>query len=61
MERQRNKNITIASLMLQNRLGQIPVTTLNQIEALPLSKLEDLGQVFFQFNSLEQLNQWLEN
>ena len=47
--------------MLQSRLGQIPVTTLNQIETLPLSKLEDLGQVFFQFNSLEQLNQWLEN
>jgi predicted transposase YdaD len=44
---------------LARQVGDLPVTVRAQVEQLPLSQLEALGEALLDFNSLNQLQTWL--
>ncbi|WP_366557670.1 DUF4351 domain-containing protein [Okeania sp. SIO1I7] len=46
--------------LLKKRFGEIPATIINQIEDLVLDDLESLTEDILDFNSLEDLQIWLE-
>ena len=46
---------------LKKRFGEIPEVTRDQIQDLSLEDLEKLGEDFLDFNSLEDLETWLES
>jgi predicted nuclease of restriction endonuclease-like (RecB) superfamily len=45
---------------LTRKIGKIPARTRSQIEALPLSLLEDLGEALLDFEKLSNLKAWLQ-
>ena len=47
-------------LLITQRFGEVSQDIKNQIEALPLANLESLVKVFLKFNSLVDLENWLE-
>ena len=51
----------LISRLLKKRFGEIPVNITNQIENLSLKNLENLGEDLLDFNSLTDLEQWLNN
>jgi predicted transposase/invertase (TIGR01784 family) len=54
-----NQMMTVVMRQLKKRFGDIPTATSSQIEALSLEDLESLGEDFLDFNSLEDLQSWL--
>ncbi|MEQ9669267.1 DUF4351 domain-containing protein [Coleofasciculus sp. G2-EDA-02] len=52
--------ITLVMRQLTKRFGEIPVPISSQIEDLSIENLEGLGEDFLDFNSLEDLSNWLE-
>ncbi len=51
----------LVSRLLKKRLGEIPADITNQIENLSLKNLENLGEDLLDFNSLADLEQWLNS
>jgi predicted transposase/invertase (TIGR01784 family) len=54
-----NQMMTVVMRQLKKRFGDIPTATSSQIEGLSLEDLESLGEDFLDFNSLEDLQSWL--
>ena len=52
--------IALVKLLISQRFGEISEAIARQIEALPLEDVEGLVKVFLSFNSLEDLESWLE-
>jgi molybdopterin-guanine dinucleotide biosynthesis protein A len=52
--------ITLIMRQMKKRFGEIPLPITNQIQTLDLENLEKLGEDFLDFNSLEDLENWLE-
>jgi len=46
--------------LLTRKVGEIPMTTKSQIEALDLTQLEELGESLLNFATLADLSEWLE-
>ena len=51
----------LISRLLKKRFGEIPANISNQIENLSLKNLENLGEDLLDFNSLADLEQWLNS
>ncbi|MEQ9356649.1 Rpn family recombination-promoting nuclease/putative transposase [Coleofasciculus chthonoplastes] len=45
--------------LLKKRFGEIPMETSSQVENLSIEDLESLGEDFLEFDSLEDLDNWL--
>ena len=45
--------------LLHRRVGTVPTDLVAQVEVLPLSQLEALGEALLDFKGLEDLVQWL--
>jgi len=45
--------------LIKKRFGEIPVETSSQVEDLSIEDLESLGEDFLEFDSLEDLENWL--
>lgn len=52
--------IALVMRQLKKRFGDIPVAIASQVEHLDLAKLENLTEDIFDFNSLPDLENWLE-
>ncbi|MDY6802419.1 MAG: DUF4351 domain-containing protein [Cyanobacteriota bacterium] len=50
----------LVKLLISQRFGEVAPAIAHQIEALPLEDLESLVKAFLSFNSLEDLESWLE-
>ena len=50
---------SLTSRLLNRKLGNINPTLLAKIEALPLERVESLGEDLLDFNSIADLEQWL--
>lgn len=46
--------------LLTRKVGEVPMATKSQIEALDLTQLEDLGEALLNFATLADLSGWLE-
>jgi len=46
--------------LLKKRFGEVPAAISSQVEDLSVEDLESLGEDFLEFNSLEDLESWLE-
>ncbi|WP_367267615.1 DUF4351 domain-containing protein [Okeania sp. SIO2C9] len=55
-----NQAIALVMRLLKKRFGEIPETISSQIEDLLLSDLEMLTEDILDFNSLEDLESWLQ-
>jgi|GEM_PF-5903027 len=53
------RRIAINPATTQKRFGEIPVETSSQVENLSIEDLESLGEDFLEFDSLEDLENWL--
>ena len=52
--------IALVKLLITQRFGELSAGMSNQIEDLPIADLEDLVKVFLSFNSLADLESWLQ-
>ena len=52
--------IALVKLLITQRFGEPSAGISNQIEDLPIADLEDLVKVFLNFNSLADLESWLQ-
>uniref|UniRef100_UPI00343E50BE DUF4351 domain-containing protein n=1 Tax=Okeania sp. SIO2F4 TaxID=2607790 RepID=UPI00343E50BE len=52
--------IALIMVLISQRFGEVSEDIKNQIETLPLANLESLVKVFLNFNSLTDLENWLE-
>ena len=59
-EGQLTEAIALILRQLKKRFGEIPMAITCQVEALSLEDLESLGEDFLDFNSLADLEHWLE-
>ncbi|MDY7006939.1 MAG: Rpn family recombination-promoting nuclease/putative transposase [Cyanobacteriota bacterium] len=55
-----NQTIALVKLLITQRFGEVNDEINSQIEALPLADVEDLVKVFLSFNSLADLESWLQ-
>jgi len=55
-----NQTIPLIKLLITQRFGEVSETINSQIEGLPLADVEDLVKVFLTFNSLADLESWLQ-
>ncbi|NER07324.1 MAG: Rpn family recombination-promoting nuclease/putative transposase [Okeania sp. SIO3C4] len=55
-----NQAIALVKLLITQRFGEVSETINSQIEGLPLADVEDLVKVFLSFNSLTDLESWLQ-
>ncbi|NEP78734.1 MAG: DUF4351 domain-containing protein [Okeania sp. SIO3B3] len=55
-----NQAIALVKLLITQRFGEVSETINSQIEGLPLADVEDLVKVFLSFNSLADLESWLQ-
>ena len=55
-----SETIALVKLLITQRFGEPSVGMSNQIGDLPLADLEDLVKVFLSFNSLADLESWLQ-
>ncbi|NJN92144.1 MAG: DUF4351 domain-containing protein [Leptolyngbyaceae cyanobacterium SL_5_14] len=53
--------LSLALRQLSRRVGEIPVESKAQIQALSLSQLEELGEALLDFSTLEDLMVWLRS
>ncbi len=54
------QTLTLIVRQLKKRFGEIPDAIINQIETLSLENLEQLSEDFLDFNSQEDLENWLK-
>lgn len=52
---------SIVSLQLEQKIGKLPEDLNSRISSLPSSKLSSLAIALLNFNSIDDLNNWLEN
>ncbi|KHG38929.1 MAG: DUF2887 domain-containing protein [Aphanizomenon flos-aquae KM1D3_PB] len=45
---------------LRRRLGELPESQCSQIKSFPVSQLEDLGEALLDFQSIDDLDDWLQ-
>jgi hypothetical protein len=57
IERERR---SLVALQLEQKIGQLPESTSDRLSALPLDQLSGLAIALLNFNSIADLNQWLE-
>ncbi|MDY7006940.1 MAG: Rpn family recombination-promoting nuclease/putative transposase [Cyanobacteriota bacterium] len=55
-----NQTIALVKLLITQRFGEVSKEINSQIENLDLANLEDLVKVFLSFNSLADLESWLQ-
>ena len=55
-----NQTIALVKLLITQRFGEVNDEISSQIEGLPLEDVEDLVKVFLSFNSLVDLESWLQ-
>ena len=55
-----SQTIALVKVLINQRFGEVSEGISNQIEDLPMADLEDLVQVFLNFNSLTDLENWLQ-
>ena len=55
-----SQTIALVKVLITQRFGEVSEEISNQIEDLPMADLEDLVQVFLNFNSLTDLENWLQ-
>ncbi|NEP87465.1 MAG: Rpn family recombination-promoting nuclease/putative transposase [Okeania sp. SIO2C2] len=55
-----NQAIALIKLLITQRFGEVSEEISSQIESLPLADVEDLVKVFLSFNSLADLESWLQ-
>ena len=55
-----SQTIALVKVLITQRFGEVSEGISNQIEDLPMADLEDLVQVFLNFNSLTDLENWLQ-
>ena len=55
-----NQAIALIKLLIVQRFGEVSEGISSQIEGLPLADVEDLVKVFLSFNSLVDLENWLQ-
>ena len=55
-----SQTIALVKLLITQRFGELSAGMSNQIEDLPIADLEDLVKVFLSFNSLADLESWLQ-
>ena len=55
-----SQTIALVKVLITQRFGEVSKGISNQIEDLPMADLEDLVQVFLNFNSLTDLENWLQ-
>ena len=55
-----NQTIALVKLLITQRFGEVSEGISSQIEDLPLADAEDLVKVFLSFNSLADLESWLQ-
>ncbi|MCL2926092.1 MAG: DUF4351 domain-containing protein [Trichodesmium sp. MAG_R04] len=55
-----NQTIALVKLLITQRFGELNNEISSQIEDLPLANMEDLMKVFLSFNSLADLESWLQ-
>ncbi|RQH47252.1 Rpn family recombination-promoting nuclease/putative transposase [Okeania hirsuta] len=55
-----NQTIALIKLLITQRFGEVSQEINSQIEGLPLVDVEDLVKVFLSFNSLADLESWLQ-
>ena len=55
-----SQTIALVKVLITQRFGEVSEGISNQIEDLPMGDLEDLVQVFLNFNSLTDLENWLQ-
>ncbi|NEP83090.1 MAG: DUF4351 domain-containing protein, partial [Okeania sp. SIO3B3] len=55
-----NEAIALVKLLISQRFGEASEEISSQIEGLPLADVEDLVKVFLSFNSLVDLESWLQ-
>jgi Domain of unknown function (DUF4351) len=51
---------SLVTLLLNEKFGDLPESTQTQITALSLKKLEALAIALLKFQSIDELNQWLQ-
>ncbi|NES18680.1 MAG: Rpn family recombination-promoting nuclease/putative transposase [Symploca sp. SIO3E6] len=59
-EGKHEQTIILVKRLVKKRLGEIPGTISNQVANLPLESLESLTEDILNFNSLEDLENWLK-
>ena len=55
-----SQTIALVKLLITQRFGELSAGMSNQIADLPIADLEDLVKVFLSFNSLADLESWLQ-
>ena len=55
--KQREKSLILR--LLNRRVGELPEDVRQQVEALPLEQLENLGEALLDFSSMADLQAWL--
>ncbi|WP_366557897.1 DUF4351 domain-containing protein [Okeania sp. SIO1I7] len=55
-----NQAIALVKLLIIQRFGEVSEDISSQIEGLPLADVEDLVKAFLSFNSLQDLESWLQ-
>ncbi|NEP04468.1 MAG: DUF4351 domain-containing protein, partial [Okeania sp. SIO4D6] len=55
-----NQTIALVKLLITQRFGEVSQEISSQIKGLPLVDVEDLVKVFLSFNSLADLESWLQ-
>lgn len=50
---------TLIVRLLRRKVGQLPANLEATVMGLPLNILEDLGEALLDFNSIDDLNNWL--
>merc|ERR1712117_704011 len=55
-----SQTIALVKVLITQRFGEVSEGISNQIEDLPMADLEDLVQVFLNFNRMADLENWLQ-
>ncbi|NEP62027.1 MAG: DUF4351 domain-containing protein, partial [Symploca sp. SIO2G7] len=58
-EGQITQAIALVKRLLQKRFGEVPATTVSQVESLSLAELESLTEEILDFTSLSDLSDYL--
>jgi predicted transposase YdaD len=61
LEKGRQKEAALILRLLGRRFGEIPGSLTEQIGALPVERLENLGEALLDLQSLSELVSWLEH
>jgi hypothetical protein len=57
----RSEALSITLRLLRHKLGPLSPELEQQLEALPIERLEDLSEALLDFSEIDQLHAWLKN